>query len=102
MDTVPIAPMPRSPGAAGGTSLTPRPDEPLRLVAQALEARFLSEMLKSSGLGRTPGAFGGGVGEDQFASFLRDEQAKLLAARGGIGLAETIFRSLAAGGRNGS
>ncbi|MFY0620341.1 MAG: rod-binding protein [Pelagimonas sp.] len=51
-------------------------------------------MLKSAGVGETPEAFGGGAGEDQFASMLRLEQARQLAATGGIGLAEHIFHSL--------
>lgn len=62
--------------------------------AQALEATFLAEMLSFSGLGKESDSFGGGIGEAQFASFLREEQAKLLVARGGIGLAQQIFESL--------
>lgn len=69
-------------------------DRPLRDVAIKLEASFLAEMLKTAGLGKTPDAFGGGAGEDQFASFLVHEQARALAERGGIGLAETIFNAL--------
>ncbi|WP_038075321.1 rod-binding protein [Thioclava pacifica] len=68
----------------------------LRRSAQALEAGFLSEMLKHAGLEEMNGAFGGGVGEEQFASFLRDEQAKRMVTAGGIGLAETIFNALEA------
>ncbi|UYV39649.1 hypothetical protein N4R57_00125 [Rhodobacteraceae bacterium D3-12] len=45
-------------------------------AAQNLEATFLSEMLKAAGFGKSRGAFGGGAGEDQFASFLRDAQAQ--------------------------
>jgi hypothetical protein len=56
-------------------------------VGQKLEAVFLSEMLKASGVGETPSAFGGGVGEDQFASFLRDAQAREMVRAGGLGLA---------------
>lgn len=67
----------------------------LRAVAQDLEAAFLSEMLKHSGLGSAGGP-GGGPGTDQFASLLRNEQARLFAERGGIGLAESIFRALVA------
>ena len=66
----------------------------LREAAQELEATFLAEMLKSAGLGETPGAFGGGIGEDQFSSMLRTEQAREIAKSGGIGLAEHIFESL--------
>ncbi|MEZ5777385.1 MAG: rod-binding protein [Paracoccaceae bacterium] len=66
----------------------------LRKAAVELEASFLAEMLKSAGLGEAREAFGGGVGEEQFSSFLRQEQAHALADRGGIGLAESIFRAL--------
>lgn len=69
-------------------------DETLMHKARELEAAFLSEMLSLSGLGKEPESFGGGAGEEQFSSFLRAEQAKLLVERGGIGLAEGIFRSL--------
>lgn len=66
----------------------------LREAAQALEASFLNEMLKSSGLGEVPNAFGGGTGESQFASFLRQAQADEMARAGGVGLAETLFSAL--------
>lgn len=68
----------------------------LREVARDLEASFLAEMLKHAGLGATRESFGGGAGEDQFASLLRSEHARVLADRGGIGLAESLFRALAA------
>lgn len=63
--------------------------------ARALEATFLAEMLGHAGLGAAGESFGGGHGEDQFASFLKQEQARLMAEKGGIGLAEMIFRSMA-------
>jgi peptidoglycan hydrolase FlgJ len=78
-------------------SLPPaNPDGPtgLRAKAMELEAAFLAEMLSYTGLGDGSTSFGGGVGEEQFASFLRGEQAKLMVQKGGIGLAETIFDTL--------
>lgn len=69
-------------------------DAQLRDVAVRLEASFLSQMLKSAGVGETDGEFTGGVGEEQFASFLRDAQAQEMARAGGIGLAEHIFNAL--------
>lgn len=72
----------------------PSRDTQLRQAAEALEARFLAEMLASAGLGETPDAFGGGAGEDQFASLMREEQAKAMVKSGGIGLAESIFEAL--------
>jgi len=78
----------------------PRPLEPkardaaLMDAAQKLEASFLAEMLKSAGLGQSRESFGGGAGEDQFASFLLQAQAEKMVEAGGIGLAETLFESL--------
>lgn len=74
--------------------LSPR-DQVLMDQARALEASFLSEMLGHAGMGAAREQFGGGAGEDQFASFLREEQAKQIVAKGGIGLAERLFLSLA-------
>lgn len=72
-------------------------DSPLMRQARALEASFLSEMLGHAGVGETSESFGGGVGEDQFASFLRDEEARQMVAHGGIGLAEQLFRAMVKG-----
>lgn len=69
-------------------------DRALRTAAEKIEASFLAEMLKSAGLGKTSSEFGGGAGEDQFASFLVQEQAMLMVKSGGIGLAKSIFNSL--------
>jgi Rod binding domain-containing protein len=62
--------------------------------AQELEAVFLAEMLAHSGLDTAPDAFGGGAGEAQFTSFLRQEQARQMVKAGGIGLAQLIFDSM--------
>ncbi|WP_091431927.1 rod-binding protein [Aliiroseovarius sediminilitoris] len=69
-------------------------DAELMDVARKLEASFLSEMLKSAGIGKTPDGFGGGAGEDQFASFLRQAQAEEMVKSGGIGLAQSLFDAL--------
>ena len=69
-------------------------DKVLRDAAEQLEAGFLAEMLKAAGLGQTSSHFGGGAGEDQFASFLVQEQALQMVRAGGIGLSEAIFESL--------
>lgn len=83
-----------SPLPAG--QLAPRRESDLRQAAQDMEAAFLSEMLRHAGLGAPRDSFGGGQGEDQFTSFLRTEQARAMAASGGIGLAESLFNALAA------
>lgn len=66
----------------------------LRAKAAELETAFLSEMLKAAGLSANAGSFSGGNGEEQFASFLREAQAKAMVQAGGIGLTEALFRSL--------
>lgn len=71
-----------------------RQETQLRDISEKLEATFLAEMLKSAKFGETPEAFGGGIGEDQFASFLRQAQADEMAKSGGIGLAENLFTAL--------
>lgn len=86
--------IPSSPGMPPGGGTSAR-EAVLRARAQELEAAFLSEMLGHAGLGSGDGTFGGGIGEEQFASFLRDEQAKAMVKAGGIGLAESIFHALA-------
>ena len=68
--------------------------ERLRKVSVKLEATFLAEMLKHAGVGKPRETFGGGTGEDQFGSFLRQAQAEEIAKNGGIGLAEHLFEAL--------
>ena len=75
--------------------LRPRPDEAaLARVARDMEASFLAVMLGQAGVGAPRGTFGGGTGEDQFASVLTQAYAERMAERGGIGPAESILRSL--------
>ena len=69
------------------------PNARLREAATALEASFLKEMLQAAGLGRVPG-MSGGAGEEQFASFLLDAQARRMAEAGGVGLASAIMASM--------
>lgn len=87
-------------GQAAGPQVSPeraaRLDK-MRQTAVALEANFLSEMFKHAGLGQARDAFGGGVGEEQFASLLADEYAKSVADAGGIGLAQSIFEAMQKG-----
>ncbi|MEM6441566.1 MAG: rod-binding protein [Pseudomonadota bacterium] len=83
--------------ASAPSSPSPRtPDrEALRDAATAFEAAFLAEMLGHAGVGGTPDSFGGGAGEDAFSSLLTQEHARLLAEKGGLGLADAIEASLA-------
>jgi flagellar protein FlgJ len=69
---------------------TTRNDAKIRETALQLEAAFLSEMLKSSGIGKTPESFGGGAGEDHFSSFLRDAHARKSRKQAGLGWRNTL------------
>ncbi|MEO9651228.1 MAG: rod-binding protein [Roseobacter sp.] len=84
-DLTPIRPQPPKPSAQ---------DIALRNAAEKMEAGFLAEMLQAAGLGKSSEEFGGGAGEDQFSSFLVQEQAMQMVKAGGIGLAEALFQSL--------
>ncbi len=96
MEMPPIA----APTGAGHAPAAQSDDAEAHKAAQAFEAAFLSEMLKYTGLNAKPESFGGGAGEEAFASLLTDEYAKLLAERGGIGLSEQIFELLKQGTRD--
>jgi len=71
--------------------------DPLREKAAQLETAFLAEMLGHAGLGDARESYGGGIGEEQFSSFLRQEQAAAMVKAGGIGLTEVLFRALSEG-----
>lgn len=95
-----MPPMPQANAPTHGAAPNPANDQAndsaLRTAARELEASFLAEMLKSAGVGKPRDGFGGGHGEDQFASFLRQEQAREMVKAGGIGLTEALFQSLKA------
>jgi len=79
-----------------GAQPAPSPKAPNHAlsVGQQLETVFLAEMLKAGGVGKTPESFGGGTGEDQFASFLREAQAREMVRAGGIGLSNHFAASM--------
>lgn len=58
--------------------------------AEKLEQAFLEEMLKYCGPKSAQGAFGGGIGEDQFGSFLTQEYAAILSARIDLGFGKRM------------
>lgn len=90
-------PRARGPAAGANADLPAGPaHDPARLRAAAaeLETTFLAEMLKAASFGKPLESFGGGVGEDQFASLLVTEQARGLVAARGLGLTEHIFQAL--------
>lgn len=69
--------------------------ETMKKSAQQFEAVFLSQMFGQmfEGVG-TDSLFGGGHGEEMFRSMLVDEYGKLVAKRGGVGIADAVLRTL--------
>jgi len=94
MDAVRASPATLGPAPNAASSR----DDLLMAKAKELEAAFLSEMLGHAGMDAdAEGSFGGGLGEAQFASFLRQEQARMMVEKGGIGLSEALFRAMGGG-----
>lgn len=91
MAMTPVLPAPHQSTRLNQMSPT---DAKLFDAAKNLEATFLTEMLKSAGFGASRQSFGGGVGEDQFNSFLIREQADEMVSAGGIGLAQALFEAM--------
>lgn len=82
------------------TSTIPPLDESrsaVREVAKELEASFLAEMFKYSGVGQSRESMGGGHGEEAFTGMLANEYARSIVEKGGIGLAEQIVKSMLRG-----
>lgn len=77
-------------GAGASTSV----DAPLKTAAMSFEAAFVAEMLSHAGFGASREAFGGGAGEDAFASMLTREMAEELTRSGGFGLSDKIYEAL--------
>ena len=63
-------------------------------VAKELEASFLAEMFKYSGVEQSRESMGGGHGEEAFSGMLTSEYARSVVDHGGIGLAEQILKSM--------
>jgi Rod binding domain-containing protein len=88
----------RAAAASQKTIPQPRPEQDtrsLRAAAQELEAVFLSQMMETMFEGiRTDGPFGGGHGEAVYRSLLIQEYGKVIAKRGGIGLADAVTRQM--------
>ncbi len=72
-------------------------EDGLRKVAKEFEAMFLNQMLEhmSSGI-KTDGLFGGGQGEAMFRSLLNQQYANGISSRGGLGIADHVYRQMLA------
>ncbi|MDZ7628425.1 MAG: rod-binding protein [Parvularculaceae bacterium] len=84
------APGVNTPPAPSGAA--PAPKSPA-LAAKEFEAAFAAEMLKHSGVGRAV-ASDSGFGGEAMATFMVEEFGRLIAERGGLGVAAMIERQL--------
>ena len=68
-----------------------------RAAAEEFEAFFLSQILNNMSAGiQTDETFGGGESEKIFRSMLNDEYATSMSRRGGIGIADAVYREILA------
>ena len=73
----------------------PRDPKSIDKTAEDFEAVFMSQMLESMFKGiKTDGPFGGGHAEEIMRSFMLQEYGKVMAAGGGIGIADAVKREL--------
>jgi Rod binding domain-containing protein len=81
----------RPPQAPGG----PITKAKAREVAEEFEAVFLSSMLNSMFTGLdSKGPFSGGPSEEIYRSMFVDQIGKSVAARGGLGIADSIYQQI--------
>lgn len=87
---VPASGVPAPPPADPGGGVDPA----VMAAAREFEAVFLAEMLRYTGLADVPDGFGGGIGEQRFASLVIDEYARAISSTRSFGLAERIYGAL--------
>ena len=65
-------------------------------VSREFEAMFVSSMLQPifSGVKASKGMFGGGHAEDTFQAMLVDEYGKVIAKKGGLGIADMVRQQI--------
>ncbi len=64
-------------------------------AARDFEAVFISQMLSHMWAGiEVDETFGGGPGEEMFRSMMIEEQGKMIARSGGLGLADHVQRTM--------
>jgi Rod binding domain-containing protein len=88
------------PGAAppvpAGSTLSPAQVAKIWQGAQNFEAMALGELLKPmfDTVDTSKSVFGGGSAEGQWRPLMIDAIGKQMAARGGLGLAEPVFKAM--------
>ncbi len=84
-------------GASGTTRLAAARDARLHAQAQDFEVQFVNSMFQHMYDGiEGDGPFGNSTGVGPWRSFLTEEYAKNFVKSGGIGIADSVYRSLLA------
>jgi Rod binding domain-containing protein len=84
-------------GATIGTRPMPSRGDRLRGQAQDFEVQFVNSMFQHMYAGiEGDGPFGNSTGVAPWRSFLTEEYAKNFVKSGGIGIADTVYKSLLA------
>jgi|GEM_PF-434156 len=74
-----------------------RDEQAMRETAQEFEAVFIGQMTEAMFAGlKSEEPFGGGHAEDMWRSQLAQEMGRSIAASGGIGIADSVYRSMIA------
>ena len=82
-------------GAAIGTRPNMSRNDRLRAQAQDFETQFVNSMFQQMYAGvEGDGPFGNSKGVGPWRSFLTEEYAKNFVKRGGIGIADSVYKSL--------
>ena len=82
-------------GAPKDVNLNVKDNAEARKAAEEFESIFIQQFVEQMWSGvETDGEFGGGNGEKVFRSLLNEEYAKSIAAQGGLGLADNVYREI--------
>ena len=63
-------------------------------AAQEFESVFLSKMLEGMSTGLSGSVLSGGQAEETWRSFMNDEYGKLISKSGGIGVADSVMKTM--------
>jgi Rod binding domain-containing protein len=82
--------------SAAAATLSPDQIAKTKKAAEAFEAMAIGELLRPmfKTVDTSKGLFGGGQGEAAWQPMMVDEMAKLLAKRGGIGIADAVYEEM--------
>jgi Rod binding domain-containing protein len=93
---VSAAAMPVAAGGAPDGAITADQRARTKKAAESFEAMAIGQLLRPmfQTVDVSKGLFGGGAAEQMWQPMLVDEMAKMLARRGGIGIADAVYKEM--------